>query len=215
MLHFWNVDDKFHYLEICSQHMICKLGLILLFSFHVNYLLYLSWFFDFFCRHTLNDSWKYFELLHMAQPHIILWWYVFGRSLRGDKERSILSLIITSFVSSCLAPIKPPSSGEAMSSFCKCHIKHSSKSFGTLRFTLHSTYVISKVSRAIGDSRKFYFFIVHSTNFCLDALLTCFVRKIHGLIYHVTAVLWTWDIKCPCFVEAFFLTIFTWPATLK
>ena len=33
-----------------------------------------------------------------------------------EKERSIVSLIITSFVLEFLAPSKPPSSGEAMSS---------------------------------------------------------------------------------------------------
>ena len=41
LLHFRNVDDKFHRLEWLSQHMICKLELIHIFSFHVNDLIYL------------------------------------------------------------------------------------------------------------------------------------------------------------------------------
>ena len=44
MLHFCNVDDKFHCLERRSQHMIFKIKLSHLFPFHVNYLLYLLWF---------------------------------------------------------------------------------------------------------------------------------------------------------------------------
>ena len=44
MLHFCNVDDEFHFLERRSQHIICKLELIHILSFHVNYLLYLSLF---------------------------------------------------------------------------------------------------------------------------------------------------------------------------
>ena len=80
-----------------------------------------------------------------------------------------MSLIITLFVLSCLAPSKLPSSGEAMISLCNCHMEHSSKNFGTLRLTLDSAYVIGKVSRTIGDSCKFEFFIIHSTNFYLNA----------------------------------------------
>ena len=38
------MDDEFYYLERLSQHMICKLELIHLYSLHVNYLLYLSLF---------------------------------------------------------------------------------------------------------------------------------------------------------------------------
>ena len=102
-----------------------------------------------------------------------------------------MSLIITSFVLSCLDPIKPPSSGEAVSSLCNYHMEHSSKSFRNLRFTLDYASVISKVSRVIGDSRAFYFFIIHSTNLYLNALLNFFVRTMHGLIDHFTSVLWT------------------------
>ena len=110
----------------------------------------------------------------MAQPHIILWWCVIGSSWGGAKEQIIVSLIITSFVSACLAPSKPPSSGEAMSSLCNCCMEHSSKSFGTLRFTPYSASVISKLSWAIVDSCTFEFFVIQSTNFCLNVLLTFF-----------------------------------------
>ena len=41
---FFNLDDDFHPLERRGQHIICKLELIHIFSFHVNYLVYLSWF---------------------------------------------------------------------------------------------------------------------------------------------------------------------------
>ena len=41
---FCNVDDEFVSLEMHSQHMICKLELIHPFTFHVNSLLYISWF---------------------------------------------------------------------------------------------------------------------------------------------------------------------------
>ena len=74
--------------------------------------------FNYFRRHAFNDSWKYFEVLQMEQPHIILWLSVIGRSCEGAKEQIIVSLITTSFVSKCLDPSKPPSSGEAMSSLC-------------------------------------------------------------------------------------------------
>ena len=151
----------------------------------------------------------------MAQPHIIFWLSIIGHSWGGAKEWSIVLLIIKSFVSACLAPSKPPSYGEAMISLCNCRMENSSKSFGALYFTLDSASIISKVSRAIGDSRTFEFFIIRSTNLCLNALLTFFVRTMHGLIDHFPFVLWTWAIKCPRFVEAFFLTICTWHATLK
>ena len=39
---FFNLDDDFHPLERRGQHIICKLELIHIFSFHVNYLIYLS-----------------------------------------------------------------------------------------------------------------------------------------------------------------------------
>ena len=160
--------------------------------------------FNCFLRHTFNNSCNYFEVLQMAQPHIILWWSTIRRSWGGSKEQSIVSLIITSFVSACPAPSKPPSSGEIMSSLCNCCMEYFSKGFGTLRFTLDSASVVSKLSRAIGDWRTFEFFIVHWTNFCLNALLSFFVRTMHGLIEHFISVLWTWAIKCPRFVEAFF-----------
>ena len=102
-----------------------------------------------------------------------------------------MSLIIISFLSACLDPIKPPSSGEAVSSLCNYHMEHSSKSFRTLRFTLDYASVISKVSRDIGNSRTFEFFIIYSTNLYLNALLNVFVRTMHGLIDHFTSVLWT------------------------
>ena len=44
LLHFLNVNDEFHRLERCSQHMIFWIDLIHLFPSHVNYLLYLSYF---------------------------------------------------------------------------------------------------------------------------------------------------------------------------
>ena len=44
MLHFLNVDDEFISFEMHGQHIICKLELIHLFSFHLNYLIYLSLF---------------------------------------------------------------------------------------------------------------------------------------------------------------------------
>ena len=140
----------------------------------------------------------------MAQPHTILWWCVIGRGWGGAKEQSIVSLIITSCVMACLDPSKPPSSGEAMSSLYNYLMEHSSMSFGTLRFTSDSASVISKVSRAIGCSSTFEFFIIHSTNFCLSALLIVFFQTMHVLIYHFTSVLWTLEIKFPRFVEAFF-----------
>ena len=154
-MHFCNVDDKFHCLERRSQHMICKLEWINLFSFHVKlYALYFM-IFNFFRHHAFDDSWGCFEVLQMEQPHIILWWYVIEFSWGGAKERSIVSLIITSFVSACLAPSKPPSPDEAMSSLWYFRMEYSSKSFGTLRFTPCSVSVTSKVSQTIGDSRKF------------------------------------------------------------
>ena len=36
-------------------------------------------------RHAFNNSWRYFEVLQMAQPHIIFWWYFIGRSWGGSK----------------------------------------------------------------------------------------------------------------------------------
>ena len=135
----------------------------------------------------------------MAQAHIILWWYVIGSSWGGAKEQCIVSLIMTSFVSACLDPSKPQSSGEAMISLYNCHMEHSSKSFFTLCFTPDSASVISKVSRAIGESRTFKIFIIHWTNFYLNAVLTVFVRIMHGLRDHFTSLLWTWAIKCPRF----------------
>ena len=48
--------------------------------------------------------------------------------------------------------------------------------------------MISKVSHAIGDSRTFEFFVIHSTNVYLNALQTFFVRTMHGLIDHFIAV---------------------------
>ena len=68
---------------------------IIYFIFHI---------FFFFRRHAFNDSWEYFELLQMAQPHIILWWSIIERSWGGGKKQSMVSLIITSFVSVCLSP---------------------------------------------------------------------------------------------------------------
>ena len=140
----------------------------------------------------------------MAQPQIILWWSIIRRSWGVAKERSILSLIITWFVSVCMVPSKPPLSGEDMRSLCNCRTENSSESFGTFRFTPDFASVISKLSRAIGDSRTFEFFIIHSTNLCLNALITFFFWTMHGLIDHFTSVLWNWAIKCPRFVESFF-----------
>ena len=80
--------------------------------------------FNGFRHNTFNDSRKYFEVLKMAKPHIILWLSVIVRSLGGDKEQSIMSLIITSFVLTCLAPGKRPLSGEAMSLLSNCRVKH-------------------------------------------------------------------------------------------
>ena len=130
--------------------------------------------FNCFRPHKLNDDWKYFEVIQMAQSHIIFWWSVIVRSQRGAKERRAVSLIITSLASACLDLSKPPSSGEAMSLLCHCRMKHSSKSFGTFCFTPDYSSVISKVSRAIGDSSTFEYFILNSSNFCLNALLTFF-----------------------------------------
>ena len=138
--------------------MIGKLELIHLYYIHMNYLLYLSWFCTCFHRHAFNDSWNYFEVLQMAPPRLILLLSVIGRSWGGAKELIIVSLIITSFVSACLDPSKLPSSGEAMTSLWNYHMENSSKSFVTFRFTPDSASVISKVSRAIGDSRTFDFF---------------------------------------------------------
>ena len=81
-------------------------------------------------------------------------------------------LNIKSFVLVCLDPSKPPSSGEAMISLCNYCMENSSKSFGTIRFTPDSAYMISKVSQAIGDSHTFEFFIDHSSNLCLNDLVT-------------------------------------------
>ena len=134
--------------------MICKLDLTHLFiSTWVICFIFHN--FNGFCRHSFNESRKYFEVLQMAQPQIILWWYFIGRSWGGAKERSILSLLITSFVSACLAPSKPPSYGEVMSSLCNCCMEHFSKRFGTNCSTPYSEYVISKLSWAIGDSHTF------------------------------------------------------------
>ena len=92
-----------------------------------------------------------------------------------------------------------------MSSFWNYCMERSSNSFGTSPFTLDSASVINKVLRDIGDSRTFEIFIIHSTDFCLNSLPTFFVQTMRVLIYHFTSVLWTWAIKCPRFVEAFFL----------
>ena len=97
----------------------------------------------------------------MAQPHIILWLPAIGRSQADDKEQSIVSLLITSFILAYMDPSKPPSSGEAMRLLCNYRMEYSSKSFGTLRFTLYSASMISKVSHAIRDSRTFKIFIIH------------------------------------------------------
>ena len=91
-----------------------------------------------------------------------------------------------------------------MTSLCNCCMEHSSKSFGTLCFTPDSASIISKVSRSVGDSRTFEFFIIQSTNFCLNDLLKFSFQKMHGLTDHFTSVCWNWAIKCPRFVEAFF-----------
>ena len=160
--------------------------------------------FNVFRRHTFNDSWGYFEVLQMEQPHIILWWSFIGCSWGGAKEQSIVSLIITLFKSACLDPSKTPSSGEAIISLCNYRMEHSSKCFGTLTFTLEYAYEISKVSQVIGEWCTFEFFIIQSTIFCLNALLTFFVQTMHGLIDHFNAVFLTWAIKCPRFVEAVF-----------
>ena len=89
-----------------------------------------------------------------------------------------------------------------MSSLCNCHMEHSSKIFGTLRFTLESASAISKVSRVIGDWRTLEFFIIQSTISFLNALLIFLVLAMRGLIDHFTDVFLTWAIKCPRFVEA-------------
>ena len=135
--------------------MICKLALIHIFLLprELSDLSFMV--FNCFCRHAFDDSWKYFEVFKMAQPHIILWWLVIGRSWGGAKEQSIVSLIITSFALACLAPTKPPPSDEAMIPLRNCHMEHSSKIFATLRFTPDSASVISKVSWYIVDSRTF------------------------------------------------------------
>ena len=152
----------------------------------------------------------------MAQPHIFLWWYVLGRSLGGAKERIIVSLIITSFVSVCLAPSKPPSLGEAMRSLWNYRMEHSRKSFGTLCFTLDSASMISKLSRAIGDSRTFDFLIMPSTNFCLNALLTFFVRTMYVFDrpFHLCILDLSNQMSKFC-RSLFFSEICTWHTTLK
>ena len=68
--------------------------------------------FNSFRFRAFNYSWKYFEVLQMAQPHIILLWYVIGSHWLGVKEQSIVSLIITLFALVYLYLSKPPSSGE-------------------------------------------------------------------------------------------------------
>ena len=160
--------------------------------------------FNCFRRYTFKDSCIYLEVLQMAQPHIILWLSVIGCSWWGAKERSIVSLIIASFVSACQAPSKPPSSGEEISSLCNCRMEHTNKGFGTLRFTLVSASAISKVSWVIGDWRTFEFFIIQSTISCLNALRIFLVLTMHDLIDHFTDVFLTWAIKSPRFVEALF-----------
>ena len=91
----------------------------------------------------------------------------------------------------CLAPTKPTSSGEAMSSLCNCRMEHYNKSLGTLRFSLVSASAISKVSRVIGDSRTFEFFIIQSTVSFLNALQIVLVLTMRGLIDHFTDVFLT------------------------
>ena len=108
-----------------------------------------------FHRQEFSSFKKYFKVLQIAQPKIILWLTVIGRSSRGAKELSILSLIIMTFVLACLAPSKPPLSGEAMISLCKFRMEHCSKGFVILYFTPDSASVIRKVSWDIGDSRTF------------------------------------------------------------
>ena len=106
-----------------------------------------------------------------------------------------------------------------MISLCNFCMEHSSNSFGTIRFNPDSASVPSKVSRAIGKSRTFEFFIIHPTNFCLNALPPFLIWTMYGLINHFTSVLCTWEIKCPRFVEAFYpwqysLDILHWSKSL-
>ena len=103
-----------------------------------------------------------------------------------------------------MAPNKPPSSGEAMSSLCNYRMAQYNKSCGTLRFTLVSASARSKVSLVIGDWRTIEFFIIQSTISCLNALLIFLVLTMRVLMDHFTDVLLTWAIKFPRFVEAVF-----------
>ena len=78
-------------------------------------------------------------------------------------------------------------------------MEHSRKSFGTFRFTPDTVSMISKLSRDIGDSCTFEFFII----LCLNDLLTFFVLTMNVLTDHLTSVLCNWAIRCPRFAEAF------------
>ena len=82
-------------------------------------------------------------------------------------------------------------------------MEHSSKSFGILHFTPDSASVISRLWRAIGDSRTFKIFIIYSSISCLNAYINFFVWTLHGLIDHFISILWPWAIKCQLFVEDF------------
>ena len=144
LLHFRNVDDDFVSMEMYSQHMISKLESIHLLLFRVNFSAFSFMVFNSFRLHAFKDSCIYLEVLQMAQPHIIFWLYVIGRSWGGAKEQSIVSLIIKSGFMACLDPTKPPSSGASMISLCNFCMEHSNKSFGTLRFILVSASAISK-----------------------------------------------------------------------
>ena len=113
----------------CTKNKICCIFATWMTSFFlwkcIVSILFVSWvnssfplprefsafsFMDFNCfrLYAFKDSCIYLVVLQMVQPHIILWLSVIGRSWGGAKERSIVSLIITSFVMTCLAPTEPP-----------------------------------------------------------------------------------------------------------
>ena len=155
LLQFCNVDDKFRRLERRSQYMISKLESIYIFPFHVNYLLYLSLFLIISAAMHLTILENNLKCYKWNNHASFFWWSFIGRSWGGANEQSIVSLIITSFVSACMDPNEPPSPSEAMSSLCNCRMENSSKGFVTFHFTRDYASVISKVSQAIGDSRTF------------------------------------------------------------
>ena len=171
-------------------------------------------FFNYFRRHAFNDYWKFFEVLQMAQPQIILWWSVIGRSWRGSKERIIVSLIIKSFVSACIYPSKPPSSGEEMSSLCNC-FRNTPIRVSVLSILLQITHQWQVNYHALLETHTHLVFSLSTQLISVSLPVKLFCSNNDGLIDHFTSVLLNWEIKYPRFVEAFFSAICTWHATLK